>query len=95
MLQSDGIRLKKVMPPSTYSIFLAVSRRIKSKYLNKYEETEYQEDICKVSYVSRTYHERDEDWMVTCPECNGAGTIGTGDSRKRCSRCEGSGRIKR
>ena len=28
--------------------------------------------------MPRTYYERDEDWLVTCPECHGEGTIGTG-----------------
>jgi DnaJ-class molecular chaperone len=48
----------------------------------------------KVNFMSETYHERDEDWMVTCPECHGTGAIGTEDSRKRCPKCGGSGRIK-
>jgi DnaJ-class molecular chaperone len=46
------------------------------------------------SFISQSY-ERDEDWLMTCPECNGQGTIGTGDNRKRCSKCNGAGRIKR
>ena len=33
--------------------------------------------------MSRKYYERDEDWLVTCPECHGEGTIGKGVSRKR------------
>ena len=37
--------------------------------------------------MPRRYYEREEDWMVTCPECHGRGTIGTGDSRKRCPKC--------
>jgi DnaJ-class molecular chaperone len=45
--------------------------------------------------MPRMYYERDEDWMVTCPECHGRGTIGTGDSRKRCPKCNEAGRIKR
>jgi len=43
--------------------------------------------------MSRRYYERAEDWMVTCPDCRGEGTIGTGDSRKRCPKCGGSGRL--
>ena len=28
--------------------------------------------------MSRRYYERDEDWLVTCPECHGEGTVGMG-----------------
>jgi hypothetical protein len=28
--------------------------------------------------MPRRYYERDEDWLVTCPECHGEGTIGKG-----------------
>jgi len=45
--------------------------------------------------MPRTYYERDEDWLITCPECHGEGTIGTGGSRKKCAKCGGAGRIKR
>ena len=45
--------------------------------------------------MPRTYYERDEDWLVTCPECQGKGTIGTGVSRTKCTKCNGAGRIKR
>jgi len=38
----------------------------------------------KVQLMPRICSERDEDWMVTCPECHGRGTIGVDDSRKRC-----------
>jgi DnaJ-class molecular chaperone len=44
--------------------------------------------------MSGTYYERDEDWLITCPECHGNGTIGTGVSRIKCPKCGGSGRIK-
>jgi len=45
--------------------------------------------------MSGRYYERDEDWLVACPECHGEGTIGKGVSRIRCSKCGGSGKIKR
>jgi DnaJ-class molecular chaperone len=51
-------------------------------------------DLVEDSYMSRSY-ERDEDWLMTCPECHGQGTIGSGDNRVRCSRCNGAGKIKR
>jgi len=54
----------------------------------------FRELLNKAHLMPRQYYERDEDWMVTCPECHGVGTIGTGDSRIRCSKCGGSGRIK-
>jgi DnaJ-class molecular chaperone len=44
--------------------------------------------------VPRTYYERDSDWLITCPECHGEGSIGSGVSRIRCSKCDGSGKIR-
>jgi hypothetical protein len=32
--------------------------------------------------MPRTYYERAEDWMVTCPVCHGKGTIGKGGFEK-------------
>jgi len=49
----------------------------------------------KVNFLPRRYYERDEDWLVTCPECRGDGTIGKGISRKRCPICDGTGKLKR
>jgi DnaJ-class molecular chaperone len=46
-------------------------------------------------FMPGTYYERDEDWLVTCPECHGNGTVGTGASRRKCLKCDGAGRIKR
>ena len=69
----------------------------KSKYLKgqrRNGQVSAQRDLMEGSFISQSY-ERDEDWLMTCPECNGQGTIGTGDNRKRCSKCNGAGRIKR
>jgi len=70
-----------------------------SKYweINKRETVKHQFRglLNKAHLMPRQYYERDEDWMVTCPECQGKGTIGTGDSRKRCPKCDGAGRIRR
>jgi DnaJ-class molecular chaperone len=44
--------------------------------------------------MPRTYYERDEDWLIACPECHGTGTIGAGVSRTKCSKCNGAGKIK-
>ena len=54
-----------------------------------------QRTIKQGEFMSGRYYERDEDWLVTCPECHGKGTIGTGDSRVRCSKCNGAGKIRR
>jgi DnaJ-class molecular chaperone len=54
-----------------------------------------QRTIKQGEFMSRRYYERDEDWLVTFPECHGKGTIGTGDSRVRCSKCDGAGKIRR
>jgi len=43
--------------------------------------------------MPRTYYERAEDWMVTCPVCHGKGTIGEGDSRRLCPKCGGAGNL--
>ena len=37
-----------------------------------------QRTIKQGEFMSGRYYERDEDWLVTCPECHGKGTIGTG-----------------
>ena len=54
-----------------------------------------QRTIKQGEFMSGRYYERDEDWLVTCPECQGKGTIGHGDSRVRCSKCDGAGKIRR
>ena len=51
--------------------------------------------INRVNFMSRRSYERDEDWLVTCPVCNGTGTTGEGVSRKRCPKCDGAGKLKR
>jgi RecJ-like exonuclease len=49
--------------------------------------------INKVNFMPRRSYERAEDWMVTCSVCHGTGTVGEGDSRKRCPNCEGAGQV--
>jgi len=45
--------------------------------------------------MPRKYYERGEDWLVTCPVCHGTGTTGEGISRKRCPKCDGTGKLRR
>jgi len=45
--------------------------------------------------MPRHYYEREQDWLISCPECHGSGAIGKGISRKRCSKCNGAGKVKR
>jgi len=44
-------------------------------------------------FLPRKYYERAEDWLVTGPVCHGTGTAGEGDSRKRCPKCDGAGKV--
>jgi DnaJ-class molecular chaperone len=53
----------------------------------------YNGRINKVNFMPRKYYERREDWLVTCPVCHGTGSAGEGDSRKRCPKCDGAGKI--
>jgi hypothetical protein len=45
--------------------------------------TTYRELVNKANFMPREYYECDEDWLVTCPDCHGDGTIGKGISGKR------------
>jgi DnaJ-class molecular chaperone len=49
--------------------------------------------INKVNFMPRKFYERAEDWLVTCPVCHGTGATGEGDSRKRCPKCDGAGKV--
>jgi len=53
------------------------------------------DDVWLSGFMPGTYYERDEDWLMTCPECRGNGSTGTGALRKKCPKCDGAGRIKR
>jgi hypothetical protein len=53
----------------------------------------YRRFVNKVNFMPRKYYERAEDWMVTCSVCHGSGATGEGDSRKRCPKCDGAGRL--
>jgi len=53
----------------------------------------YKGRINKVNFMPRKFYDRAEDWMVTCPVCHGTGATGEGDSRKRCPKCDGAGKL--